>query len=759
MEIAIVFAAVLVMFLAPLTFAEETETKAAPPYPIWPIPREAEYAKERLVLSDAVIVVPEGDERAQYPGRLLSEIIADEYMAAIPVVVGKAPEGKTPIIVGQASDKIVAAAAGKNVSPTSPGPEGYYLKVDDNGAVIAGCDYRGTLYGVSSFAQLVHKWAKKSVAVRQATVRDWPFLPIRWVHVYIPGREQLPFFRRYMRDFLLRYKFNGMILEVGAGMRLDSHPEINTGWERTVKEWYGYGESIWKFNEGCPLGPANRFMDSCHPGVGGGYCVEKQDVKEFAAAAERFGLEIVPEVQSLSHVYYIACARRDVAEEPDADWPDSYCPSNPESYKVLFDIMDEYIDVLKPKRVHIGHDEYRSGVFCPRCRGKDSGRLYAEDVIKICKHLKSKGIETWMWGDHFVDWHNRFGRAWSEGTIVKYEKPDTASARDIVAAEIKDLKICNWSGERGDETFRKLGWQFIVGNFRGTGEKDWPGRAKRSSGSFLGGETSSWCAMDEFQLGKLHFAEAAYTINLMWSSSYPERDVAFEELGLLMPKVHSMLAPSTPPSAEAAPMRFEVLDIQSACNSAPKTDVWNLSGVTPGDGHYNDIPFKIIDPNVNCGRSVVYVGRRPCGEPGEIALPVSGKWAALVFIHAASGEGRPTIHAGDQTQVPHESSELIGFYEIRYADGLATAHEIRYDENIGPWNSGLDLPLYFARQIVRGTLPDGRKAVLWASEWKNPRPDAPIASVVMKGAPGPTDARPILFAVTAIEKPRVEDYR
>ena len=25
-------------------------------------------------------------------------------------------------------------------------------------------------------------------------------------------------------------------------------------------------------------------------------------------------------------------------------WPDSYCPSNPESYRILFDILDEYIE-------------------------------------------------------------------------------------------------------------------------------------------------------------------------------------------------------------------------------------------------------------------------------------------------------------------------------------------------------------------------------------------------------------------------------
>src|SRR3990170_3956273 len=151
---------------------------------------------------------------------------------------------------------------------------------------------------------------------------------------------------------------------------------------------------------------------------------------------------------ALSHTYYIASARRDVAEDPDMAWPDSYCPSNPESYRIYFDILDEYIDVLRPKRVHIGHDEWRVGAFCPRCRGKDTGRLFADDVLEIHHHLKQKGLETWMWGDHFVDGHNRFAKQWSEGGVVRYEKPDTTSARDRIAAETREIRILNWSGPK-----------------------------------------------------------------------------------------------------------------------------------------------------------------------------------------------------------------------------------------------------------------------------------------------------------------------
>jgi glycosyl hydrolase family 20 len=727
-----------------LAFANVAARNAVAEAAIWPPPREAQLTEDRLLLTDAAIVVPEGDRRAQLPGRLLAELIQDHFQVVIPVVVGTAPEGKTPISVGLGS-------------PTDPGPEGYLLKVDDSGVRIAGSDQRGTLYGVSSFVQLVHAWGHRSVAAWKGSVRDWPFLKIRWVHVYLPGREELPFARRYLRDFLLRYKFNGLVLEVGGGMRLTSHPEISTGWRRTVAEWYAHGETIGKLKEGIPLGAGNRFAASCHFGVAGGAYVEKEDVRQFAELAEDYGLEIVPEVQGLSHAYYIASARRDLAEIPDMPWPDSYCPSNPESYRVLFDVMDEYLDVLHSKRVHIGHDEWRAGAFCPRCRGQDPGRLYAEDVLRIRSHLAEKGIEVWMWGDHFVDEHNRFGKSWTEGTAVRYERPDTSSARDRIAAEANDIHILNWSGEKGDRAFQKLGWPFIVGNLEGSTERDWAGRVARSG--LLGGEVSSWGALEEFQLGKLQIPEALYSIGLLWSASPPKRDEILERLARLLPDVRGRLAARPLPSFGTDPMRFEVLDLGPAFNHPPKGEGWDLSGLKTGEGYAAGLPYSIADPANRGGRSCVLATRDPQADSRVVELGINGRWASLVFLQAATAAGRPTVHAGDATHFPHESSELLGFYEIRFADGLVAVHEIRYDETAGRWDAGLALPSYFARSIVAGALPDGRKAVLWASEWPNRRPDVPIASVRLIGSPGPSSAQPILFGVTGVEKPRVEDLR
>ena len=45
----------------------------------------------------------------------------------------------------------------------------------------------------------------------------------------MPGPENMAFFKRFLRDFMALYKFNKVIIEFNC-MRLDKHPEINTGW-------------------------------------------------------------------------------------------------------------------------------------------------------------------------------------------------------------------------------------------------------------------------------------------------------------------------------------------------------------------------------------------------------------------------------------------------------------------------------------------------------------------------------------------------
>jgi hypothetical protein len=67
----------------------------------------------------------------------------------------------------------------------------------------------------------------------------------------------------------------------------------------------------------------------------------------------------------------------------------------------MFDVYDEYIEVIKPKMIHIGHDEWWGAPLdvCPRCKGKDFSELFAGDINKIHGYMAAKGIKIAMWGD------------------------------------------------------------------------------------------------------------------------------------------------------------------------------------------------------------------------------------------------------------------------------------------------------------------------------------------------------------------------
>ena len=178
-----------------------------------------------------------------------------------------------------------------------------------------------------------------------------------------------------------------------------------------------------------------------------------------------------------------------------------------------------------------------------------------------------------------------------------------------------------------------------------------------------------------------------------------------------------------------------------------------------------------MEASANDDRAAVVVERlhKPAGRwPHESAtISIGGKYGSLIFWQVATERGGDMAHAGDGTNHPREAAELLGWYEIRFADGLVRCAEIRYGENVLAWNDE-GAPLYHARALPAGESEDGRPLTIWGLEWTNPRPEVEIESVVLRGAKslpsiryegGTSDARPMLLGITAVEWPKWEDYR
>ena len=367
--------------------------------------------------------------------------LSDKYGVALKIeTLADIPKNRKVVVMGTINNPLIKKYCTENkleLTAKNPGAEGYLLQVKTNTIVIGGSDDPGAFFGLQSLRQLIE--AGKGMKIQGVKVRDWPAFPFRAIKVYVPGPENRAFFKRFLRDFMALYKFNKVMIEFNC-MRLDKHPEVNAGWIEFAKYM-----QYTRLNE--TLGIHGEMKNSTHYDAGDGFIIEKNDVKEIVDFANQNFIEVIPEIPSLTHAYSLLTRHPELAEYPGDKWPDTYCPSNPASYKLMFDVYDEYIDVIHPKMIHIGHDEWWGAPLdvCPRCKGKDYSELYAGDVSKIHDYLAAKGIKSAMWGDFLLESVRGVGPVErTSSTGIKYKNAGGLRPSVVKKSIPKDILIFNW---------------------------------------------------------------------------------------------------------------------------------------------------------------------------------------------------------------------------------------------------------------------------------------------------------------------------
>ena len=215
--------------------------------------------------------------------------------------------------------------------------EHYTVTVMNHSICIEAGEIRGAVYGVSDLLQRVDR---KALTIENCSVTEKPYKKMRGVHMYLPSRENINAYKRIL-EVLAFFKMNTVIMEISGGMEYKRHPEINQTWE-----WFcdladfrfpGIGRSrsvqwsdiYWK--------------DSIHTEHAGASYLTQEEVADLAAHARSLGLEVIPEIQALSHSYYLTLPHREIAELQDDMFPDSYCPLNEKSYELYFEVAEEVI--------------------------------------------------------------------------------------------------------------------------------------------------------------------------------------------------------------------------------------------------------------------------------------------------------------------------------------------------------------------------------------------------------------------------------
>jgi len=405
--------------------------------------------------------------------------------------------------------------------------------------------------------------------------------------------------------------------------------------------------------------------------------------------------------------------------------------------------MGELQEVFEPDVFHVGLDEssYDDIGLCDRCKTSQPWEIWAESICKLHEWVKGHGMRMAIWGDQFLEEH------------TGAEPHFTAKATDMVP---KDILIFDWHygpNHRYDRTigyFKEHGFE-VIGCpwYEPANVYDFASAAKRND--ILGYCGTTWAGVASSMKGMPHMP-AAWVIGgeNSWSPDSPAlAEIAYKPVVEFNRLWNLSSAPSTD--------KFRMLDIAPLCNEttvdAGGHGGWlglgpdlDLRGLPTGVQWIGEVPFSILDPSRNDGKSCAVVAPEQLKDrkhpQSMLEIPVGLRADALYFLHTCDVP-EPRERDLYATQNP----AVIAQYVVNYVDGKSVTVPLRYLANIHDWN-GQRGPAQ-AVGVWEEQSPTGVLISLGAVKWQNPRPDVTIRSVDFSAARGVT-VRSALLGITAV---------
>jgi hypothetical protein len=345
--------------------------------------------------------------------------------------LGISAGGKGKLLIGSRDDGPELERAWKKGRARLPGgklgEEGYVLVSDRDGVAIVADGVGGAFYGVQTLGQLVRRGS-----VPKALVADVPVNAFRGMHISTGGTKSYAQIIGLLEGVLPQYKVNTLVLGIGYFYRFRSHPELKQ---------------------------ENQFTRS--------------QVKHIVKLSRERCIRVIPEMNCLGHQSWrterigaLLRAYPEFNETPgkrNITYCYSWCPSDPRVYRVVFDLIDELVDVFEADAFHAGMDEVFELGECPRCRGKGVANLYAKAVNDIHRHVVGRrGTQMLMWGDRLID-----------GAKTPYNRMNGARNGTHPAIRMipRDILICDWHYHThrsypSVQRFRRAGFDFVTCSYQ-----------------------------------------------------------------------------------------------------------------------------------------------------------------------------------------------------------------------------------------------------------------------------------------------------
>lgn len=208
-----------------------------------------------------------------------------------------------------------------------------------------------------------------------------------------------------------------------------------------------------------------RYRFKLHPECMGYDPLSYDDVKKLVNVCKKNNIKLVPKMNLQGHQSGVPNTPTDgilhghAGKKPDirdgllraypefdeqsgeaaVDYSRSLCLTNPLVKIILFDLMDELVEVFESDMMHIGCDEVFNIGLCPECRKHSNAELFGNWVTDLHDHLSVNGVKMLMWSDRFLN---------AEKTgynMYEASENGTDGAIDFVP---KDILMCDWHYEK-----------------------------------------------------------------------------------------------------------------------------------------------------------------------------------------------------------------------------------------------------------------------------------------------------------------------
>jgi len=712
---------------------------------LMPTPQEVEWGDGEFIVRDGTPVyygeLGRGESTMQCLVEEVEKALGIRLRPVLETGREAAAQARGAIVLGDASVASNGFAArlakerGWSLTDKRPGAQGYFLSARPDGILVCGLDQAGAFYGVQTLLQLLVRKDYESAGARSVEVRDWPYIPLRMIDVRGPGAPTKPFIRA-----LVRMKANVIKSNLGRGeMRkfCDDHfifaPEVGAGHSgggpiemNDDENWYHLG-----------TGPAGYMRINACPSHLKKYEFYNNRARIAAYQAGITDIDINTDEMDGGGAGSGGGAR----------WhADRRCLDRKMTGDGLFTEM-----VLRAYDLCRGHGRNMAMIDTMLVASFEGGRGSYHDMYKAYDRIP-EDIHIYAWRgfvDHTASNPEEGLRRFHRVTLLQGRLPFHHRGKVNQGYKVPEGK-------------RAWGVWSTVWGIAGPVDQILAGQFCRSMGSVDGG-----CIIPFMCNAWNPDSPAVHSLDWVLRIGHFQ-----QRLGEIA------LERELPSWRDGVPKEFFKVDMRAACNWSHIDPVpgdgkdwldWgpnnDLSRLPRGDVVFEEVPFHVIDPKTNGGKSIMVIARQPSNPRLKFPsvspeIPIGRQAAGLVLLRANLGGGhhpghRVTYENGRYLTIPFDAmgnaSDGYACYGA-YAPGRPSgAPDDPYANFKSAKHRMSELFSLFFRVAWIGTTPCGDPLKVTMHEWVNPYPELTIKSISVAIPPGrQSGRREVLFAITGI---------